>query len=129
MYNVNASLNYEMEHRLKALWKMTPDSYLINIQYKILHHRVATDDILLKMYIKTNELCNLCDGQKETNIHAVLDCKHIQSFWLEIEHWISNIKNSRTLLDQIQKIFGDRDLNFEVNFIILAAKTQSKSVD
>ena len=81
------------------------------------------------MDIKTNELRNLCNEQKETDIHAFLECKHIQSFWLKIEHWISNIENSKTRLDQIQKLFGDRDLNFEVNFIILAAKKQSTSVD
>ena len=51
-----------------------------------------------------------------------LECKYIQSFWLEIENWMSNIRNFRIRLDQIQEIFGNRDLNFEVNFIILAAK-------
>ena len=44
----------------------------------------------------TNELCNLCNEQKETKIHAFLECKHIKSFLLEIEDWISNIKNSKT---------------------------------
>ena len=53
---------------------------------------------------------------------AFLECEYIQSFWLEMENWMSNIRNCRIRLDQIQKIFGDRDLNFEVNLIILAAK-------
>ena len=96
----SAALNYEIEHHIienafKALWKMTPDSYLINIQYKILHQRVATNDILLKMGIKTNHLCNLCNELKETNLHAFLECKYIKSFWLEIENWMSNIRNCR----------------------------------
>ena len=123
----SAALNYEIEHHIfenafKALWKMTPDSYLINIQYKILYQRVATNDILLKMGIKPNHLCNLCNELKETNLHAFLECKYIKSFWLEIENWMSIIRNCRIRLDQIQKIFGDRDLNFEVNLIILVAK-------
>ena len=55
----SAALNYGIEHHLienafKTLWKMTQDRYLIYIQYKILHHRVATNDILLKMASKTN---------------------------------------------------------------------------
>ena len=62
----STAFNYEIEHHIiedaiKALWKMTPDSYIINIQYKILHHKVATNDILLKIGIKTNHLCNLCN--------------------------------------------------------------------
>ena len=36
--------------------------------------------------------------------------------------WQNKPPNCRIRLDQIQKIFGNRDLNFEVNFIILAAK-------
>ena len=55
----SAALNYGIEHHLignafKTLWKMTQDRYLMYIQYKILHHRVATNDILLKMASKTN---------------------------------------------------------------------------
>ena len=74
----SASLNYEIEHHiienaLKALWKMTQDSYLINIQYKILHHRVATNENRPKMGIKTNHLCNLCNELKETNLQAFLE--------------------------------------------------------
>ena len=57
----SAALNYGIEHHLienafKTLRKMIQDSYLIYIQYKILHHRVATNDILLKMAIKTNDM-------------------------------------------------------------------------
>ena len=72
----SAALNYEIEHHIienafKALWKMTSDSFLMNIQYKILHNRVATNDILLKMGIKTKEVCNSCNEQKEININAL----------------------------------------------------------
>ena len=84
----SAALNHEIEHHIvenvfKALWKMTPDNYLITIQYTILHHRVATNDILLKIGIKTNELCNTCNERKETNIPAFLECMHIRSFLAE----------------------------------------------
>ena len=53
----SAALNYGIEHHLienafKNPWKMTQDSYLIYIQYKILHHRVATNDILLKWLLR-----------------------------------------------------------------------------
>ena len=65
----SAALNYEIGHHIienafKSHWKMTPDSYLINIQYKILHQRVATNDILLKMGIKNYHSCNLCNELK-----------------------------------------------------------------
>ena len=73
----SAASNYELEHHIienefKALWKTSPDSYLINIQYKILHHRVAKNDILLKVGIKTNESSNICNERKRDQYSCLL---------------------------------------------------------
>ena len=47
---------------------------------------------------------------------------NIKSFWLEKEHWISNIRIVEYYKIKYKKIFGERELNLEVNSIILAVK-------
>ena len=42
--------------------------------------RAANDISLMKMDFMTNGLCNICNEQKYTNIHAFSECKHITTY-------------------------------------------------
>ena len=65
------------------------------------------------MGIITNGLFNLCNEQNETNIHALSECKHIKTFLDGNGTLDFKYENSRSRLDQIQKIFAKGDLNFK----------------
>ena len=67
-----------------ALFKQTTrNMYLMDIQFKLWHNRVATRFILYRMNITENENCIHCD-QSETNAHAFVLCERAQMFWRDI---------------------------------------------
>ena len=70
---------------------MFDDIYLRNIQFRTLHRRFLTDNILYKVKIKDSPLCKFCLEKEDSNEHILIECVKIKALWHQVEDWISNI--------------------------------------
>ena len=67
-FNLGRSFNYH-HHRYK-------DTYSKYIQFRTLHHRFYTNDLLFKMGIKISDLCSFCAVHTDSISHMLLFCNH-----------------------------------------------------
>ena len=74
-----------------AVWKMvnckwkTPD--LIELDFKLVHNRIFTNEKLFKMGLVDSPLCRVCNDKNEDIIHIFMSCKMLQEF----HTYLSNI--------------------------------------
>ena len=61
--------------------------YMFDIQFKLLHVKVATNDRLCKMEILDSEECEYCQEIESVN-HEFLLCERAQQFWRDITLWL-----------------------------------------
>ena len=59
----------------------TKDSKLITLQFRIIHRIFYTNVALMKFKIIEHEDCNFCSASKETIMHALWECTHVQTVW------------------------------------------------
>ena len=67
------------------------DIYLRYIQYRTLHRRFYTNNVLCKIGIKDTEQCNLCKNERDSNEHMLIYCNISNLLWKDTEKWIRNI--------------------------------------
>ena len=65
--------------------------YLRYIQYRTLHRRFYTYNILCKIGIKDTEQCNLCKNGRDSSDHMLINCNISKLLWKNTEKWIRNI--------------------------------------
>ena len=70
---------------------MFDDIYLRYIQFRTLHRRFLTNNILFRMRIEDSPLCNLCHEIEDSNEHMLIGCEKVKSLWLDVERWIAEI--------------------------------------
>ena len=58
------------------------DIYLRYIQFRTLHRRFFTNNILLKMGIKDSSICNLCNREEDSNEHMLINCQISSNLWI-----------------------------------------------
>ena len=73
------------------LIKTTPDTKLIWLQFRILHHCLTTNRSVSKFKPEQTDLCEFCRKKSESIIHLFWQCPHIQQFWTNLAEYI-NIK-------------------------------------
>ena len=86
-----------------GLWKVFPqtvadlgtrkafcDSKKVSlVQFKLLHRRLATNDLLKKkIKLRDNDLCNFCQIEEETLIHLFWNCTVMSCFWHNFRQWL-----------------------------------------
>ena len=54
---------------------MFDDIYLRYIQFRTLHRRFYTDNLLYKMGLKDSPLCDFCHSFEDSNEHMLVDCE------------------------------------------------------
>ena len=69
--------------------KTTECTYLRYIQFKILHNRLVTQTLLLKMGKSKSESCLYCKG-KDTQVNTMLYCPSTIQLWSNVEKWVRN---------------------------------------
>ena len=67
------------------------DIYLRYIQYRTLHRRFYTSNVLCKIGIKDTDICNICKTEVDSNEHMLLFCEESNSLWKNTENWLRNI--------------------------------------
>ena len=100
---------------------VTSDTFSRLIHLKLIHNRVMTNKILLKMNLADSSTCLSCN-RKETVVHAFLDCENVTRFWRSIECWIRRVIDRNFKLSYIDKIFGTLRMNNTTNTVILSAQ-------
>ena len=77
-------------------------------QIRILHRILATNIVLKEMKVVPNNSCSFCNNERESIKHLFWDCQHSQTFWKELENYISkNCENSKiTKFDEKLVILG-----------------------
>ena len=98
-------------------YKILLDSYLIILQYKIMH-RVSTCNLNLhKWGIKPTPDCILC-GQIDNLEHYFYYCKEVNTFWIQISDWLSTLLYPQTKVGDISDSGPSRRRRRRRNFLV-----------
>ena len=120
---LNEDISYKIiETAFKEIPKLNENAYQKYFQFKLLHTRTATNDILMKMKIKDSNKCTLCYTEIEDIKHAFLECSVVKRLWYNIEKWITNKTNIAVKLSNLDKIFGRQSAEKLIDNIILCTK-------
>ena len=102
--------------------KKFDDVYLRYIQFRTLHRRFFTNNILFKMKQKASILCDFCKDETDSNEHMFLNCVTIRQLWREVENWISQIGVVDYIINEERIILGELKKSHWLNSIILITK-------
>ena len=102
--------------------KMFDDVYLRYIQFRTLHRRFFTNNILFKMKQKSSVLCDFCKNESDSNEHMFLSCAVIRQLWRDVENWISQIGVADYVINEEIIILGELKKSHWLNSIILLTK-------
>ena len=61
--------------------KYTKRERMIEFQFKFLHRRIVTDDVLTKIGLEDNSNCDFCGDGKEGLAHLFWFCPKVSSSW------------------------------------------------
>jgi hypothetical protein len=113
--------------KIFATTKKIPETKLKWFQMKIYYRILVTNSILCAMKVVETNVCNFCNMEKDTILHYLWDCVHVQDFWHE---FVNRLKEKCTNCDRLELnsilvLFGNdgktvTDQGF--NHILLAAK-------
>ena len=95
------------------------DVFLRYIQFRTLHHRFFTNDMLIKCNIKQSDVCDFCNEESDSNLHMIISCNIIQALWQEVRNWISDFGEIDYELTDEKKILGDTTNKTFVTIIIM----------
>ena len=96
-------------------------------QLKICYRVLVTNSILNHMNIVESNRCNFCLSEKDTILHYLWECNHVQQFWNDL---IQLLKEKCTHCDRLELnacivLFGnDENTKFDIGFdeILMKAK-------
>ena len=76
-------------------------------QFRIIHRIIATNDLLLKMKIRQNNLCSFCNLEEEKIEHLFWHClRHVNQFWDSVEQWIFDKSYYMVNVNKYRAIMG-----------------------
>ena len=119
----NRDLNWEHIYSVPKI--CCQNTKLHWFQYRILHRILATNDLLMKMNIKQNNLCHFCNDEIEKLAHLFWHCNVVNRFWENIEQWIYNKSNYLINIDKLRAIFGiphTSKINIPVNYLLIVTR-------
>ena len=101
---------------------LVDDIYLRYIQFRTLHKRFFTNDILYKMKIKDSSLCKMCNDEVDSTEHMLITCSKTQQLWREVEFWLSEVGLTEYTIDEQKNILGECQKSYWINIVILITK-------
>ena len=115
-------LPHDIKRSFTVTNKQIDVTYLRYTQFRTLHYRYYTNDLLVKCKIQADDTCSICHIAKDSNYHMLLECTSTQNLWLAVENWIRQICHNDYNLSDRRKIIGDLENNDSINIIILNTK-------
>ena len=136
--NITSELKNEWEHILSEevslediqkaflITQKSPNCiYNTYVQFKILHNRLNTRQLLCKMNILSTNECLYCKNQIDSAVHALLESPVIAKLWRQVELWLrANLEQIINISDK-EKVFGITEKNqyiFLINSFIIITK-------
>ena len=97
--------------------------FQIKINYRVL----VTNSILKCMGVIENNKCSFCEDEKDSILHYLWECQHVQNFWREFTEYMKRkcLNCDRLKLNQLLVLFGnDSKTTTDICFshILLLAK-------
>jgi len=83
-------------------FQFTNSRKLIEFQFKLLHRRLPTNNLLMKIGFKDNEKCSFCQMVPEIRLHIFWSCDFVSPFWKRVTKWLQ----SMNLISQTDNIDG-----------------------
>ena len=93
----DVAIDWNLVYRLP--FNCTKITKLTIFQFKLLRRRLATNDFLKKIGIKSNDRCTFCEVELENLTHLFWFCTITSSFWQNFKQWLINDKNFATMQD------------------------------
>ena len=124
-WNTKANLSLtpnELSKSFKRHSTIIDDSYAKYIQFRTLHQRFFTNDRLLKIGIKGNDLCGMCQTESDSNQHMLLHCQKSKKLWSDVKRWINHLGVNEYVLTENSIITEDINKGRLLSIIILFAK-------
>ena len=124
-WETKASLKFNASDISKSFVRthvLFDDVYLKYIQFRTLHYRFYTNDMLKKFNIKDTDICDFCNEETDSNFHMLIDCNIIRSLWQDISNWINDLTEEEYLLTDEKKILGDTSNKNVATIIIMHVK-------
>ena len=101
---------------------MVDDVYLRYIQFRTLHRRFYTNDILFKIKIKNSPLCEMCNTEEDSIEHMLITCPKSKKLWRDVEVWLSDVGLADYNIDEQKIILGENQKSYWINAIIVITK-------
>ena len=123
-WDTKASILFNTSEKSKSFVRthvLFDDVYLKYIQFRTLHYRFYTNDMLKNINIKDSDICDFCKEESDSNFHMLIDCKIVQSLWRGVNEWIIELGEEEYLLSE-KKILGDTTNKVFATVIIMHVK-------
>ena len=101
---------------------MVDDVYLRYIQFRTLHRRFYTNDILFKMKIKNSSLCEMCNIEEDSIEHMLITCPKSDKLWRDVESWLADVGLTDYNIDEQKIILGENQKSYWINAFIVITK-------
>ena len=83
----------EFLKKFKDIYVVTNSPKLRSFPYRLVHRAIVTN-IHLKHWGKMDtDSCTQCNKSRETYVHMLVWCEHVQSFWIQVESLMSEFNN------------------------------------
>ena len=106
-------------------FKITSDTYLITLQFKITHRVFNCKYNLFKWAISETPLCNVCTGI-DTLEHYFYYCEESKAFWHQLGNWLTKILSFPFNFTVLEILLGIMNVPpriwYAVNYVLLYSK-------
>jgi hypothetical protein len=86
--------------------KLTTDTKLQTFQFKITHRILACKTNLYTWKIKENDICSICNSEKDTIEHHLVMCEETLEFWNQIRRWWKSVTQANFTVGIYDLILG-----------------------
>ena len=100
----NTHLDWKLIYSIPA--KCCHNTKMHWFQIRIVHRIIATNDLLLKMKLRQNNLCSFCNLDHEKIEHLFWHCHVVNQFWDSMEQWIFDKCHYMVNFNKHRAIFG-----------------------
>ena len=83
----------------------TASTKLWDIQFRILHHTLITNETLSKWGVLNDSRCTFCHGEIESIAHLLIRCRYATNVWKHIENSLQNA-GVTIVLTEVEKLLG-----------------------
>ena len=97
----------ELETMFLLPRKCTVNCKLRELQYKVIHKYLPTNEKLFKYKLIESNTCDLCHLSIESIKHLFWDCPHSKTIWLQFSEWWTEVNGSSSLkISESVALFG-----------------------